>query len=188
VKAYLAGPDVFLPNAIDVGRRKIALCRKLGITAYYPLDNEPPSASTPRNQAFAIAMLNEDLIRKADVVLANLTPFRSPSVDPGTAYEIGFARALGKRVFGYTSAGGTLRERTAYFMGMSDQSDTDKNGHAIENFGLIDNLMIDGAIHASGGIIVQALSGDISAMEAFEHLIDQLRAHSLLRDIAAETD
>jgi nucleoside 2-deoxyribosyltransferase len=38
MKIYLAGPDVFLPDAVDVGRRKVALCSRDGLIGLYPLD------------------------------------------------------------------------------------------------------------------------------------------------------
>jgi nucleoside 2-deoxyribosyltransferase len=40
-----------------------------------------------------IASHNEALIRSYDVIIANLTPFRRPSADAGTVYEVGFMRA-----------------------------------------------------------------------------------------------
>jgi nucleoside 2-deoxyribosyltransferase len=36
---YLAGPDVFLPDAFEIGRRKIDLCMRHGLSGLYPLDN-----------------------------------------------------------------------------------------------------------------------------------------------------
>jgi hypothetical protein len=33
MKIYLAGPNVFLPDAIEIGRRKVELCRRLGAIA-----------------------------------------------------------------------------------------------------------------------------------------------------------
>lgn len=174
MRAYLAGPDVFLPNAVDIGRQKVALCARRGIEAHFPLDNSPPEAPTPELQGFAISELNERLIHEADMVLANLTPFRSPSVDPGTAYEIGFGCALGKRIFGYTSAAGTLAERTTRYFEISRDAAVDPSGLAIENFGLVDNLMIDGAIWRSGGFIVARPGGGLSAMKAFEELLDRM--------------
>jgi nucleoside 2-deoxyribosyltransferase len=34
LKAYLAGPEVFLPEAIEVGLRKKRLCNKYGFIVY----------------------------------------------------------------------------------------------------------------------------------------------------------
>jgi nucleoside 2-deoxyribosyltransferase len=38
MKIYLAGPDVFLPDAVDIGRRKVELCARHGLIGLYPLD------------------------------------------------------------------------------------------------------------------------------------------------------
>ena len=48
-RVYLAGPDVFLPDAFEIGRRKIELCTRHGLTGLYPLDNAIDAAArTPR--------------------------------------------------------------------------------------------------------------------------------------------
>jgi nucleoside 2-deoxyribosyltransferase len=36
-RIYLAGPDVFLPDAIEAGKRKKVLCQKYGFEGVYPL-------------------------------------------------------------------------------------------------------------------------------------------------------
>ena len=40
-------------------------------------------------------------LRASDAVVANLTPWRGPGCDPSTAFEVGFASALGRPVLGY---------------------------------------------------------------------------------------
>ncbi len=45
---YLAGPEVFLPDAIELGERKKRLCRAYGFEGLYPLDNEITPASGER--------------------------------------------------------------------------------------------------------------------------------------------
>ena len=42
-------------------------------------------------------------MRSCDAAVANLTPFRGVSADAGTAFEVGFMRALGRPVLGYTN-------------------------------------------------------------------------------------
>ncbi|HJW77212.1 MAG TPA: nucleoside 2-deoxyribosyltransferase, partial [Beijerinckiaceae bacterium] len=37
-KLYLAGPEVFLPEAIEIGRIKKDLCARYGIEGLYPFD------------------------------------------------------------------------------------------------------------------------------------------------------
>lgn len=39
-RIYLAGPEVFLLNAKEIGKRKKALCRKYGFEGVFPLDVE----------------------------------------------------------------------------------------------------------------------------------------------------
>ena len=89
-----------------------------------------------------MAMINE-----ADVVLANLDPFRGPEVDSGTAFEVGFAAALEKPVIGYLTLPETLRERVARLHGQirydaARQDWRDRDGHLIEDFGHPINLML----------------------------------------------
>lgn len=174
IVVYLAGPDVFMSDAADVGRRKIEACARYGLTALFPLDAKPLKARTPRARAMAISKANERLIRRADWVFANLTPFRAPSADAGTVFEIGFARALGKRVYGYTATTDLFATRTRKAHAPGARAKRDRSGHAIEDFGLTDNLMIDGAIAASGGIIVPHKAEDLSAFTAFEILLKKV--------------
>ena len=60
--------------------------------------------------AHAIFLQNVALIEKSAIVLANIVPFRGPSADPGTVWEIGYAYAKGIPVICYGSAG-TYLER-----------------------------------------------------------------------------
>ena len=73
-------------------------------------------------------------ILRADAVIADLTPFRGPSADPGTVWEIGYAVALGKPVFAYTGDRREYKERVA------------PDGLRVEDHGAVDNLMIGASI------------------------------------------
>lgn len=169
MKIYLAGPDVFYPDAIALGRAKKEICARYGFEGHYPFDNEVELAPTPAC-GFEISRLNEDLIERCDTVIANLSPFRGPSADPGTVFEIGFAAALGKKVHGYSSDARRYRERLAEW-DRHVEGDRDGRGHSIENFGLADNLMIEGAIHRRGGIFLAA-PGD--NLDLFERVVSRL--------------
>ena len=37
MKIYMAGPEVFLPDAITIGQRKRDICERHGLTGLYPL-------------------------------------------------------------------------------------------------------------------------------------------------------
>jgi nucleoside 2-deoxyribosyltransferase len=79
-----------------------------------------------------IGEYNADAIRSADLVLAILD---GVDVDSGTAAEIGFASALGKKVYGYR---GDFR-------------------YSRDNFGAEVNLQVEYFIRASGGAIFHSL-------------------------------
>lgn len=107
MKIYLAGPDVFLPNAHARGAELKTLCIAHGAVGLFPLDNEiTDQVAGSISHARAIRAANMELIAQSDAVLANMTPFRGPSMDVGTAYEMGAGAALGKVVVGYTLDGG----------------------------------------------------------------------------------
>ena len=170
-KVYLAGPDVFLRNAHDVGRDKMALCRKYGFEGLFPLDQELEINGT----AAAIFRANRELMRQADAGLFNLTPFRGPSADAGTIFELGFMFAGGKPVYGYTSVPAPYAERVDALYGplIEEAGDLrDVDGYGVEGFGLNDNLMIVRAIEEAGGIISVVEPEDshepLAAFKAFE--------------------
>lgn len=160
IRVYLAGPEVFLTNAKEIGENKKALCRKYGFEGVFSIDIEVDAkGKSPREAGLCISGINENLIKSCDIVIANITPFRGPSVDVGTAYEMGFAHALGKRVFAYTNVAVPFTERTvkalnAQVSRSSDGRLRDSQGMIVEEVELVDNLMIDGCIHASSKKLV----------------------------------
>jgi nucleoside 2-deoxyribosyltransferase len=50
----------------------------------------------PAERGLSISRCMEPIIRNCDGMTVNLTPFRGPSADAGSAYEMGFMRALGR--------------------------------------------------------------------------------------------
>jgi len=160
IRIYLAGPEVFLTNAKEIGEQKKALCRKYGFEGIFPLDKEIDAAGkSPKEVGLCISRINEDLIRSCDAVIANLTPFRGPSADVGTVFEVGFAHGLGKKVLAYTNCAEPFKERTVKALNgeVSREFDgrlRDALGMFIEENDLVDNLMIDGCIHANAGLLM----------------------------------
>ncbi len=162
-RIYLAGPDVFFHDALDVANRKKELCAKAGLEGVFPLDNELDFAGhSPQQMGFKIGRSNFDLMRSCDAVIANLQPWHGPSADVGTVLEIGFMRGAGKPAFGYTNTPDIFERRVANFL-LSDYGRDFQPGNSAfagpgdpvfknEEFDLIDNLMIDTAIgdHSAG--------------------------------------
>jgi nucleoside 2-deoxyribosyltransferase len=160
IRVYLAGPEVFLRNAKEIGEQKKTLCKKYGFEGIFPVDIEiNVKGKSPREIGLCISSINEGLIKSCDIVVANTTPFRGPSADVGTVFEIGFAHALGKLVFAYTNVTAPFTERTIQSLGNQvnrgqDGALWDVQGMFIEENGLTDNLMIDGCINANSKILV----------------------------------
>jgi nucleoside 2-deoxyribosyltransferase len=149
---YLAGFDVFRPDALAQGERLRALCREHGFEGLYPLDNTLPPGLSGRQAAAWIYRQNIRLIERADLVMANLNPFRGLEPDSGTAFEVGYAAALGKPVWGYTGQGGSLVEQAAAGRDPADPSRAvDAQGYTVEDFGLNVNLMLANAARIVAG-------------------------------------
>jgi len=173
LRAYLAGPDVFLPDALDVGEAKKRICAEHGLDGVFPLDADLGDivALEADEQAHAVFRACVAHMDSCDLVLVNMTPFRGASMDVGTAVEIGYLHAQGKPVFGYTGVTEDYADRV--------QDD----GMFVELFGLVDNLMVEGPVRSSGARVIRvAPPGDriIVAMDAFEacvrHAVDVMDA------------
>ena len=150
-KLYLAGPEVFLPNVFEVREEKLQICSDYGFNGIFPIDNNPLPNLSGVDLGYYICRLNKEKIKMSDAVIANITPFRSVSIDPGTAFEIGYADGLGRPVFAYTNIPELFLSRNINAFNSKKVNDVyvDKDGLIIEDFNLVDNLMIDGAIYDS---------------------------------------
>ena len=142
-KIYIAGPDVFESDSIEIGKTLVELCKKYGYEGLYPLDNVVDFKQKKQKIADDIFSANIELIKDADIVIANLNQFRGKEADSGTVWECGYAYALGKKVYGYMSS---TKNYTQQFN--SDEKSTvdgiivDKDGKTIEDFDHPINLMI----------------------------------------------
>lgn len=177
-RVYLAGPEVFLPEARTIGLEKARICAEAGLEGVFPLDQSLDlEGKSKLAAATMIQEADEAMMRSCNLCIANLTPFRGVSMDSGTAYEVGFMRALGRPVLGYTNiaddyaarahAWRVTRERAVGgAAGSSVRPDADRPDLVVEDFGLVENLMIAIAIRASGSDVV------VHRVEAGRELID----------------
>ena len=85
--------------------------------------------------------------------MANLNTFRGMEPDSGTCFEIGYAYALGKKIYGYLEDGRTMMEKTG--------AGTDEQGFTVEDFDMPVNLML--------GCSMTVIPGDL------EHCLEQIR-------------
>ena len=176
---YLAGPEVFLPNAREILDLKIALTREAGLTPISPGDLEIPRTDSKWELGLAISRIDEHLMNSADAIIANLTPFRGIAADTGTTFELGYMCAQGKPAFAYTNVKADHGQRTRdYFNG---EWYTDAAGMPrgpdhimIEDLGFADNLMLHGGIANRGGELVvgDAPAGEeLTDMTAFKRVL-----------------
>jgi len=162
-KVYLAGPDVFLPDALEAGRRKVAICAQYGLSGLYPLDNTVDLAS--HTASLDIFRGNETMMDMADAIIANLTPFGGASADAGTLIEVGWFLGRGKPIFAYSNVSESFEQR------MRRQLGDGCANLGIEGFHLPDNLMIAGAVSSGGCPIFVPRDGKargIDALDVFE--------------------
>jgi nucleoside 2-deoxyribosyltransferase len=150
-KIYLAGPDVFRSNAVEHLESLKNLCSKYNFEGLAPLDNTidiaPEHLLTPVHSNL-IFKANLDMIKKCDVIIANIDCFRGACIDDGTAWEIGCGFALGKKIYGYSDTyKQSLVELTDEMFDITNQP----KYTIVENFGNTANLMIVDSILDSGG-------------------------------------
>jgi nucleoside 2-deoxyribosyltransferase len=176
LKIYTAGPEVFLANAREIMDAKTALCKKYGFTAICPGDLDIPPADTMKAFGLAISKVDEEMMDSADAIIANLTPFRGIAADVGTCFELGYMCAQGKLVAAYTNVVEDHYKRTVgYYDGqISEDAQGYKRGPdglSLEDFDMIDNLMLHGGVERRGGHVAvhqaaaDALYTDLTGFE-----------------------
>ena len=131
MRVYLAGPDVFRPDALAWAAAARELLAAHGQQALIPLDGDEVTAS-------GIYRANLEMIGSADAVLANLNAFRGVEPDSGTCFEVGYAVARGKTVIGYLADGRVLKDK----VGRDGQTMLAADGLRVEDFDLPLNLML----------------------------------------------
>ncbi len=137
---YLAGPEVFFPDVEAVAAELKRLCSAAGLEGLFPTDAERP-VDTGVSIASAIYLGNVALIDRSQAVIADISPFRGAGMDPGTAWEIGYAIARGLPVFAYTHDLRPYLDRVGA-AAKGPRGPADADGLLIEDFGLVENLMI----------------------------------------------
>lgn len=162
-KIYLAGPEVFLPNSIEVLNSMKAICAKYNFIGMSPFDSEFNKSNTINQSSLEIAeqifLNNRNLIQASDYIVANCNSFRGPLVDDGTSWEIGYAYGLGKTIFGYINSKKPLVENVINRI----ETKLHLSGHPIdmdgflvnENFGNSINLMLEFSLSSSGGELAE---------------------------------
>lgn len=165
-RIYLAGPMVFYEDlsVFDVMKE---ICVRHGLQGYAPADNQLglEGASPGKETAAKIVAADFDLMDKLDGAVFCLNPFRrSTEMDPGTAVEIGYMKALKKPMAGWTTDGRPYPEKVRTFFknesmaktsanpkGGTSGSERDPDGILIHSEGLVQNAMTQSGIELAGG-------------------------------------
>jgi nucleoside 2-deoxyribosyltransferase len=158
-KLYLAGPEVFLPDAIEYAAAQRALCERYGFEALHPLDNSLDLGNQDLETAMRIWRGDVQQIRDCDAVVANCNGFRGVCMDDGTAYELGFANALGKPSYGYIAEVMSQVARTIRDYPTAPHESglhADREGYLVtDDFGTSINLMMECGMLDGGGRLVE---------------------------------
>jgi nucleoside 2-deoxyribosyltransferase len=162
LKAYLAGPDVFLPDANAFAARKIEICRRHGIEGLAPLNGELTTWQ-------AIFDKDLEMMEASDFVIANLTPFRGASADAGTLVELGWFLGRGRPIFAYSNAAADFSVRSRRQV---EAVPDPLPSLMVEGFALVDNLMIPGAVERSGcPVVVPDVDAGFDSLTVFERCV-----------------
>jgi nucleoside 2-deoxyribosyltransferase len=169
---YLAGPDLHYPDSGELLARKRLVCAAQGLTARVARDEVDLSSrggELQAREAYAGALAN---IRACDAVVANLTPWRGPGCDPATAFEVGFASALGKPVLAYLNvedeAEAEYRGRVEAWFGAAVDATglwRDPDGCAVEDLDLPEQAMIWAEARRLLVVVTPDPFGDITGLE-----------------------
>ena len=144
MKVYVAGWDVYLPNAAELAEKKRDILQSHGFLSLHPLEiwraaqGLAPGVAEKKIFSATIALLES-----ADAVISDITPHRGVSADPSTAFVMGFLAAAKKPIFAYSNVTLTYLERVAELAGPVS---TDAHGRFVDGQGMVirdDDLIED---------------------------------------------
>ncbi len=153
-KIYIAGPDVFLKNAVEDLNKKKSFCEKNNFVGLIPFDADVDFSQSDVKIRKDIYDANIQMIQDTDIVIANMNNFRHNEQDAGTIFEIGYAVALEKEVYIYTSDTRTVIEKTIEIdrkFHIENGQYYDSNDMLIEGFGAKFNIMINESVEIING-------------------------------------
>jgi nucleoside 2-deoxyribosyltransferase len=169
-KVYLAGPMVFYADPAATFDIMKDICAKHDLNGCAPIDNQMGLEGIDAGEALMIAIAKADfaLMDECDAGIFCLDPFRRcPEMDPGTAVELGYMKAQGKVMTGWTIDGSLYPNKVQRFLkecydedvqiappnetGATSGSARDGEGLLLHSAGMVQNLMTEGGIRLSGG-------------------------------------
>jgi nucleoside 2-deoxyribosyltransferase len=184
---------VFEPEPEAFFARMKVICARYGLEGVSPLDNQVELAGHAPGKPLALAIVTADiaLMHSLDAGVFCLDGFRrSPEMDPGTAFEIGYMHALGKPLAGWTRDPLLYPDRVAAFfntvfrqtltgttpgaVGATSGALRDPDGILVHSEGCYQNAMAEMGIERSGGLVAADPDWAVAFEQAVAHLAGQL--------------
>ncbi|HEY4041111.1 MAG TPA: nucleoside 2-deoxyribosyltransferase [Rhodopila sp.] len=192
-RVYLAGPMVFYPDPDTTFQQMKAICRRHGLTGVSPLDNQLGLEGLAPDRALLEKIVKADieLMDRLDGGLFCLDGFRrSSEMDAGTAFEVGYMRALKKPMAGWsrdprhypakvkdhfeTTYSLTLISAKPGVTGGTSGTMRDPDGILVHSEACLQNAMIDFGITTTGGQVFAQSDWEIAFDQAAACLADLL--------------
>lgn len=177
---------VFDPDPPAIFARMKAICAECGVQGVAPLDGQIGLEGLPPGVALLEAIVRADigLMESADAGVFCLDSFRrGTEMDAGTAFEVGYMKALGKPLAGWTRDVRTYPERVATFFGggglvAADAGAVggtsgllrDPDGVLVHSEGCAQNAMVHVGIELAGGLVAADTDWQVAFRRAVEAL------------------
>ena len=190
-RVYLAGPMVFEPDPIAIFVRMKALCLAHGVIGVAPLDNQIGLEGIAPGKDLLERIVRADiaLMDELEAAVFCLDGFRrGPEMDAGTAFEVGYMKALGKPIAGWTRDIRLYPERVGEFFGQTFAPAEagsvggtsgllrDPDGVLVHSEGCVQNAMVHVGIELAGGIVAVDADWERAFSLAVASVAAQLRA------------
>jgi nucleoside 2-deoxyribosyltransferase len=201
-KAYLAGPDVFLPYETmhKVFNEKKRICKDYGFKGISPIDDDLvlDEQKTPYGCGLQIGLHCINIMNDCSFGFFNLTPWETFGhnnlglhADVGTSFELGYMVAKGAKVYGYTNSELTYKQRLITLFDVKLTSCNimtgslrNEKGYLVEDYNMRDNLMLESGIHFNKGTFCfNEVSPEerFTNLEAFESIVKDAQKYYLGR-------
>lgn len=168
---WLAGPEAWLPDHEAQAARQRALCVEAGLEPLIPA-RMPPGEGGDELEARQFYAARMAQLRQADAAVINLTPFRGPSADTATVFEMGVLAGLGKPTFAYLNVASEAEAeyvaRVDVVLGANLDATgvwRDGDGCLIEDQGLPETVMLWGEARRLFVIVTQDPLRDLTGLE-----------------------
>jgi nucleoside 2-deoxyribosyltransferase len=171
-RIYLAGPTVFAPDTETIFARMKEICSNLGVEGVAPLDGQIGLEGLPPGRPLLerIVLADIGLMDRLDGAVFCLDGFRrGTEMDAGTAFEVGYMKALGKPIAGWTRDPRPYPRKVEGFFkdvfglgltvaapashGGTSGLTRDPDGVLVHSEGCVQNAMVHVGIELGGGVV-----------------------------------